>query len=130
MGRTIISAALLNPKVIPLNKTVSDLLLLKSKLVNISGYVFSTMNGTKISRWNLKREFDNALRKAGITDFRFHDLRHTFATRLCSQGLICIGWQNFWGTETSQQLSDMRIIARKVCVQAWRYWISVTNVLQ
>ena len=76
-----------DPKVIPLNQTVSDMLLNKSKVVNISGYVFSTMNGTKISRWNLKREYANALRKANITNFRFHDLRHTFATRLVQSGV-------------------------------------------
>jgi len=63
------------------------MLLLKSRVVNISGYVFSTTNGTRINRWNLKREFANALRKAGITDFRFHDLRHTFATRLVQSGI-------------------------------------------
>ncbi len=76
-----------DPKVIPLNQTAHDMLALKSKVVSISGYVFSTMNGTKISRWNLKREFKNALKKACITNFRFHDLRHTFATRLVQSGV-------------------------------------------
>lgn len=31
---------------------------------------------------NLRKHFDRALREAGIDDFRFHDLRHTFATWL------------------------------------------------
>lgn len=31
---------------------------------------------------NLIRFYDKAIEKAGINDLRFHDLRHTFATRL------------------------------------------------
>ena len=30
----------------------------------------------------LKRHFPRAVRAAGLQDFRFHDLRHTFASRL------------------------------------------------
>ena len=53
----------------------------------MSGYVFTTENNTRISPRNMTREFYNALRKAGIQDFRFHDLRHTFATRLVQSGV-------------------------------------------
>jgi integrase len=36
---------------------------------------------------NLLRAFYPAMRKAGITRFQFHDLRHTFATRLIQAGV-------------------------------------------
>jgi len=75
------------PKVIPLNQSAYKLLLRRNKVVNMPGYVFATRNGTRISKRNLHREFVNALKKAEITNFRFHDLRHTFATRLVQSGI-------------------------------------------
>ena len=47
------------------------------------------MNGAGHARnaRNLLRAFYPAMRKADITRFRFHDLRHTFATRLIQAGV-------------------------------------------
>jgi integrase len=49
--------------------------------------VFSTKNATKIGSRNLERAFYSALKKSGIETLRFHDLRHTFATRLVQAGV-------------------------------------------
>ena len=35
---------------------------------------------------DIGRSFETALRRSGITDFRFHDLRHTFAPTLIMEG--------------------------------------------
>ncbi|MFQ5736773.1 MAG: site-specific integrase [Thermodesulfobacteriota bacterium] len=49
--------------------------------------IFSNGEGKPLDPDNLiRREFLPALRRAGLRKVRFHDLRHTFATLLISQG--------------------------------------------
>jgi len=48
-------------------------------------YVFFN-DKTKKPRTDLKNGFSTACRVAGLDDFRFHDLRHTAATRLADAG--------------------------------------------
>jgi integrase len=84
---TVMQGKTNEPKTIPMSETLFTLLTSKSKIVNMSGYVFHTGNGTRISGPNLQREFWKVLEKAKIESFRFHDLRHTFATRLIQNGV-------------------------------------------
>ncbi len=75
-------------RTIPLNQAALEVLKSKAKVRHIkSDYVFSSGNGTRIIERNLQRAFGKALEKAEIQDFRFHDLRHTFATRLVQSGI-------------------------------------------
>ena len=76
------------PRTIPLNKIALDILECKAKVLSFkSKIVFHGKAGTKIDKHNLRRAFVIAMERAGIEDFRFHDLRHTFATRLAQSGI-------------------------------------------
>lgn len=72
---------------IPLNIAAMEVLIRRSKVIPISGYIFATSNGTKITPRNLSRAFVKAVTKAGVKNFRCHDLRHSFATRLVQNGI-------------------------------------------
>ncbi len=75
-------------RTIPLSIRAFELLKVKVKGMDSgSGFVFPSEAGTKIDDKNLRRAFYEALKRAEIDDFRFHDLRHTFATRLAQAGV-------------------------------------------
>lgn len=55
---------------------------------NDHGLVFTQPNGERINVANLsKRAFPKLCEDAGVSRIRFHDLRHTYATRLLEMGL-------------------------------------------
>jgi integrase len=58
-------------------------------------YVFC--NGEGEPYGDIKRGFASALRKPGIKDFRFHDLRHTFGSHLVMQGVDLRAGQQLMG---------------------------------
>ena len=66
------------------DKLMSELLKLKAN--KISDYVF-TNPYTRTKYISIHKGFGEVLKKANIKDFRFHDLRHTAATRMTEVGI-------------------------------------------
>jgi integrase len=52
-----------------------------------TGLVFATRHGGPLEPGNVVRSFKRALRRAGLPEMRFHDLRHSCATLLLVQGV-------------------------------------------
>ncbi|GAX62381.1 site specific recombinase [Candidatus Scalindua japonica] len=69
---------------IPINTTLEYLFKEIPRSVE-SMYVFAGKNGNPLT--DIKNSFHAALKNAGILDFRFHDLRHTFASHLVMAGV-------------------------------------------
>ncbi len=77
----------LEPAVLPLSAEAHAILTQREKQRNPeSEYVFSSpRTGGRLD--NIKKAFEAVLTAAKITNFRFHDLRHTFASRLVMAGV-------------------------------------------
>jgi integrase len=71
-------------RIIPMNSLLKKLLL-NIREHSISEYVFCNKDGNQIK--SIDTGFKKALKRAGIDDFRFHDLRHTFASHLVMRGV-------------------------------------------
>lgn len=75
-------------RTIPLNAGSFEILKSRMKTRHInSDLIFPSEAGTKIIRQRLVRAFSTAVKNAKLVDFHFHDLRHTFATRLAQAGV-------------------------------------------
>lgn len=75
-------------RTIPVNETVMHILKEKTKVRALgTDLVFCSKAFTPMESGHLRRSFRVALKKAHVEDLRFHDLRHTFATRLVQAGV-------------------------------------------
>lgn len=85
---------------IPLNETLKSLFRQLFTERNLStDYVF--VNPATGKRYTeLKRSFATACKKSGIRDFKFHDLRHTFASQLVMSGVDLKTVQELLGHKT------------------------------
>ncbi len=64
---------------VPMNVAVKNALIRQPRHSH-SNYIFYKKDGTPIG--DIKKSFLTALKKSGINNFHFHDLRHTFASQL------------------------------------------------
>ncbi|MBA3320474.1 MAG: site-specific integrase [Pyrinomonadaceae bacterium] len=70
-------------RAVPMNETIKSLL---QGLPKTSEYVFpSPKTGGRVM--DVGRQFERAVKEAGLENFRFHDLRHTAATRMADAGV-------------------------------------------
>ena len=89
-------------RIVPMNETVRSLL---NGLRRKNEFVFpSPRTGGKLG--DIKRSFRRAVKEAKIQDFRFHDLRHTAATRMADNGADAFTLATILGH------SDIRMTAR------------------
>ncbi len=83
---------------VPLNSTLRKLLLEQKLITQASGYVFPTPNGVPYKHQNcLKKPFYTACNNANIDGLRFHDLRHTAATRMLENGANIVAVSHILG---------------------------------
>lgn len=110
---------------VPLTQRLKDLLLQKSEQISFTAAPIFTYQGNPIG--DLKRSWETAQRDAKLPiRYRFHDLRHTFATRLMLAGvtqdvrMALMGHEPrtvHWGY-THVELPAKREAIRKL--EAWR----------
>jgi len=81
---------------VPLN--AEAVLLIRKQLGRHATHVFS-FKGQRITQVSTKAWY-KALKRAGTTDFRWHDLRHTFASRLVMKGVDLRTVQELMGHKT------------------------------
>lgn len=80
---------------VPMNETVKAVL---REVEKKGSYIFCDGNGENFS--TVRRSFETALRKSGIEDFRFHDLRHCFASTLVMEGVDIMTVKELLGHKT------------------------------
>jgi integrase len=84
---------------VPLTSTVRTILSHRPRALDASTLVFPNSEGHGDLRW-AKKIVPAAIRAAQIEDFRFHDLWHTFASRLAMEGVDLMTIRELMGHKT------------------------------
>jgi len=112
------------PRTIPLSDRALAVLQRRQSLSGIASLVvFANRKSGQRTLGTVNRAIRRALTRAGITNCRFHDLRHTFATRLCQDGVDPYTVQRLVGHQ------DPKMTQRYAhhCTESLRRGIEVLN---
>jgi len=114
------------PRHVPMTSTVRDILSRRVRSLKADTLVFPNSEGNADLRW-AEKTFPAATSAAKIEDFRLHDLRHTFASRLVMAGvdlltvMQLVGWKSLAMVQRYGHLSPChrqtaieRLVARPV----------------
>jgi len=85
---------------VPLNHTAMQVLMDRPR---VGDYVFTHSHGGRVKSIS-SRVWREALEKAGIEDFRWHDLRHTWASWLVQQGTPLAALKEMGGWESVEMV--------------------------
>lgn len=87
---------------VPMSTVLQGILLRLFREAKASGSsgLFRNHQGATLGAYALRASFQNAVKRARIEDFHFHDLRHTFASRLIMAGVDIRTTQELMGHKT------------------------------
>ncbi len=74
-------------RLMPINESLYYVLARRKQTPSTSGRVFTKPDGEPWTKSAVHHQLKRGLKAAGITDFRYHDLRHTFSSRLVRGGV-------------------------------------------
>jgi integrase len=104
------------PRAIPLSPKAKNILEL---IFGSTGYIFLDAEGKQISTNHLEYFFRLAVQRANLQDLHFHDLRHTFASRLANRGTGLLQIQKLLGHKSilmTQRYSHLNLQALKLAL--------------
>jgi integrase len=81
--------------------------------------VFAGEAGGYLDGSALRRRYKEALKAVGLRSLRFHDLRHTFGTRMIARADIRRVQESGWGTRTSRPPCATCTTPRTLTTPAW-----------
>lgn len=95
---------------VSLNDAAMQVLYTRKALGIRNGYVFNNGNGTRVKSVS-GRVWKEALERAGITNFRWHDMRHTWASWLAQAGTPLAVLQEMGGWESIEMVQKYAHLA-------------------
>ena len=84
---------------VPLTSEVRAILARRPRSLDGSTLIFPNSLGNTDLHW-AEKDFPEAVDEAGIKDFRLHDTRHTFASRLAMEGVDLLPIKELGGWKT------------------------------